>query len=153
MNSFKCFLLWSIISCSHKKKVLHFLEQLCSFYENNYLLESSKPVESSQAFIDKVCEFAEANELSSKTYRAALSDFSADKSREQLIKVLCHWRYSFSIWELLCSFCIELFTWSIQVAQFLYRLLGLESGVNAVITNGRVSLCFFFFFKFLSDFV
>lgn len=104
VNSFKCFLLWSITSCSHKKTVLHFLEQLCSFYENNYLLESSKPVESSQAFIDKVCEFAEANELSSKTYRAALSDFSADKLKEQLNKVLCYWRYSFSIWELLYSF-------------------------------------------------
>lgn len=29
----------------------------------------------------------------------------------------------------------------LQVAQFLYRQLGLESGSNAVITNGRVSLC------------
>ncbi|KAF3444470.1 hypothetical protein FNV43_RR14162 [Rhamnella rubrinervis] len=100
-------------SYSHKKKVLDFLEQLCSFYEKNYLLVSSKAAESSQAFIDKVCEFAEANELSSKTYRAALSDFSADKLKEQLNKV----------------------------AQFLYRLLGLESGVNAVITNGRVIVC------------
>lgn len=30
----------------------------------------------------------------------------------------------------------------LQVAQFLYRQLGLDSGVNAVITNGRVSLIY-----------
>ncbi|XP_015878960.3 UDP-glucose:glycoprotein glucosyltransferase isoform X1 [Ziziphus jujuba] len=97
-------------SYSHKKKVLNFLEQLCSFYEQNYLLVSSKPAENSQAFIDKVCEFAESNGISSKAFRAALTDFATDKLREQLNKV----------------------------GQFLYRLLGLDSSVNAVITNGRV---------------
>lgn len=57
---------------------------------------SSKAAESSQAFIDKVCEFAEANELSSKTYRAALSDFSADKLKEQLNKVFFYLKIKIS---------------------------------------------------------
>lgn len=48
---------------------------------------SSKAAENSQEFIDKVCEFAEANGLPSKAFRAALTDFSADKLREQLNKV------------------------------------------------------------------
>lgn len=96
---------------SHKKKVLEFLDQLCSFYERTYLLASSATADSTQAFIDKVCEFAEANGLSSKVYRASLPEYSKGKVRKQLNKVL----------------------------QFLHRQLGVESGANAVITNGRVT--------------
>ncbi|KAJ4717311.1 UDP-glucose:glycoprotein glucosyltransferase-like [Melia azedarach] len=95
---------------SHKKKVLEFLDQLCSFYELTYILASSVAADSAQAFIDKVCEFAEANGLSSKAYRASLAEYSDEKMRNQLSKV----------------------------AQFLNRQLGGESGANAIITNGRV---------------
>lgn len=96
---------------SHKKKVLEFLDQLCSFYERTYLLASSATTDSTQLFIDKVCEFAEANGLSSKVYRASLPEYSKGKVRKQLNKVV----------------------------QFLYRQLGVESSANAVITNGRVT--------------
>ncbi|ESR45074.1 hypothetical protein CICLE_v10000024mg [Citrus x clementina] len=96
---------------SHKKKVLEFLDQLCSFYERTYLLASSATADSTQAFIDKVCEFAEANGLSSKVYRASLPEYSKGKVRKQLNKEV----------------------------QFLHRQLGVESGANAVITNGRVT--------------
>ncbi|TQD80729.1 hypothetical protein C1H46_033699 [Malus baccata] len=71
-----------------------------------------KGTESTQEFIDKVCELAEANGLSSKAYRFSLSEFSDEKLRKSMNKV----------------------------SQFLYRQLGLESGVNAVITNGRVTV-------------
>ncbi|XP_059648174.1 UDP-glucose:glycoprotein glucosyltransferase isoform X1 [Cornus florida] len=97
-------------SYSHKKNVLDFLDQLCSVYERKYMLASSSVAESKEAFIDKVCELADANGLPSKGYRSVLNEFSVDELRHHLNKV----------------------------AQFLYRQLGLESGVNAVITNGRV---------------
>ncbi|CAK9160518.1 unnamed protein product [Ilex paraguariensis] len=99
-------------SYSHKKKVLEFLDQLCSFYESEYMLASSVVAESNQEFIKKVIELADANGLPSKSYKSALSVFSIDKLKSHLKKV----------------------------AQFLYGQLGLEHGVNAVITNGRVSL-------------
>ncbi|KAL5787384.1 hypothetical protein ACOSP7_004333 [Xanthoceras sorbifolium] len=95
---------------SHKKKVLDFLDQLCSFYEHTFILASPIASESTQAFIDKICEFAEANGLSSKAYRSSLPEYSAGEVRKHLN----------------------------EVAQFLYRQLGLDSDVNAVITNGRV---------------
>ncbi|KAJ6389720.1 hypothetical protein OIU77_027940 [Salix suchowensis] len=97
-------------SYSHKKNVLYFLEHLCSFYEQKYILASSVAAESTQTFIDKVYDLADANELPLKVYKSIVSEFSADKVKKQLNKV----------------------------SQFLYLLLGLESGVNAVITNGRV---------------
>ncbi|XVE93241.1 hypothetical protein REPUB_Repub01dG0173400 [Reevesia pubescens] len=98
-------------SYSHKKKVLEFLDQLCSFYERNYILRSSTAAESAQAFIDKVYELSEANELSSKAYKSSLPEASDLKLIEHLNKV----------------------------EQFLYRQFGIASGVNAVITNGRVT--------------
>ncbi|XP_022726085.1 UDP-glucose:glycoprotein glucosyltransferase-like isoform X2 [Durio zibethinus] len=101
----------TVASYSHKKKVLEFLDQLCSFYEHDYNLRSPAAAESTEAFIDKVYELAEANELSSKAYKSSLSKASALKLREHLNKV----------------------------AQFLYRQFGIASGVNAVITNGRVT--------------
>ncbi|KAI9397239.1 hypothetical protein POPTR_003G018900v4 [Populus trichocarpa] len=97
-------------SYSHKKNVLNFLEHLCSFYEQKYIQASSVAAESTQTFIDKVYDLADANELPQKAYKSILSEFSADKVKNQLNKV----------------------------SQFFYLLLGLESGVNAVITNGRV---------------
>ncbi|CAL5438882.1 unnamed protein product [Camellia sinensis] len=97
-------------SYSHKAKVLDFLDQLCAFYEQEYVHASSVVAESNQAFIDKVCDLADANALSSKRLRTALSEFSVDELKGRLNKV----------------------------GQFLYRQLGLESGDNAVITNGRV---------------
>lgn len=38
--------------------------------------------------------------------------------------------------DMLLTFC----SMHMQVTQFLYRTIGLEFGVNAVITNGRVSI-------------
>ncbi|XP_024024438.1 UDP-glucose:glycoprotein glucosyltransferase isoform X2 [Morus notabilis] len=97
-------------SFSHKKNVIDFLDQLSSFYENNFLPMSSEASGSTPTFIDKVAEIAVANGLSSKTYITALSDFSAENLRKHYNKV----------------------------TQLLYRKFGLESGGSAVITNGRV---------------
>ncbi|XP_057430669.1 UDP-glucose:glycoprotein glucosyltransferase isoform X2 [Lotus japonicus] len=96
---------------SHKKNVLDFLDQLCSLYQKKFITTSALEVDTTQAFIDKVCELAEANGFPSEDYRSALSEFSADEVRSQLMKV----------------------------GKFLYRVLGSESGVNAVFTNGRVT--------------
>lgn len=74
--------------CSHKKNVLDFLDQLCSFYDQNYILTSAVVADSSQSFINKVCELAEANGLPSKGYRSALLEFSAEEVRKHLTKVL-----------------------------------------------------------------
>ncbi|MBA0591745.1 hypothetical protein Gorai_008747, partial [Gossypium raimondii] len=98
-------------SYSHKKKVLDFLDQLCSFYEHKYILRSTTAAESNQEFVDKVYELAEANELFSKPYKSSLPEASDLKLRERLNKV----------------------------SRFLYRQLGIPSGVNAIITNGRVT--------------
>ncbi|MED6143169.1 hypothetical protein PIB30_003873 [Stylosanthes scabra] len=98
-------------SYSHKKNVLDFLDQLCSIYQQKYLHTSAVEVDSTQAFVGKVSELAEANGLPSKVYESALSEFSADEVRSHLRKV----------------------------ENFLYRTLGSESGVNAVFTNGRVT--------------
>ncbi|KAL2460508.1 UDP-glucose:glycoprotein glucosyltransferase [Abeliophyllum distichum] len=96
-------------SYSHKKGVLRFLDQFCSFYEREYMLASGVTA-STQELIDKVFELADANGLPSKGYESALSGFSTSKLKTHLNKV----------------------------TQFLYKQLGLEYGVNAVITNGRV---------------
>lgn len=97
-------------SYSHKKNVLDFLDQLCSFYEQNFLPMSSEATRSTQTFIEKVSEIADANGLPSKTYHTALSDFSAENLRTHYNKV----------------------------TQFSHRKLGLDLGGSAVITNGRV---------------
>ncbi|XP_071724923.1 LOW QUALITY PROTEIN: UDP-glucose:glycoprotein glucosyltransferase-like [Rutidosis leptorrhynchoides] len=102
---------FTAISYSHKKNVLKFLDQLCSFYEQNYAVKSSAAAESNE-FTDKVCELAEANGLSSKAFRSSITEFSVQEVRKQLNKV----------------------------ANFLYGQLGLETSANAVITNGRVVL-------------
>ncbi|KAK7399679.1 hypothetical protein VNO78_10868 [Psophocarpus tetragonolobus] len=95
---------------SHKMNVLNFLDQLCSLYEKDYVLTSME-AESTQAFVDIVCELSEANGLPSKGYRYALPEFPAEEVKKHLSKV----------------------------QSSLYKVLGLESGVNAVFTNGRVT--------------
>lgn len=75
------------VSCSHKKKVLDFLDQLCSFYERKFVIASSTASESTATFIDKICELAEANGLPSKDYRSSLTDYSAGAGRKRLGEV------------------------------------------------------------------
>lgn len=100
-------------SYSHKKMVLEFLDNLCAFYEHDYLLASSKVADfNTEAFVEKVSELAGVNGLPLKGYQTALSEFVVDTFQSNLNKV----------------------------TQFLYRYLGLQSGINAVITNGRVML-------------
>ncbi|GFP99210.1 UDP-glucose:glycoprotein glucosyltransferase [Phtheirospermum japonicum] len=96
-------------SYGDKKGVLQFLDQLCSFYEQEYI-SSSEATEGYAALNDKVFQLADANELPSKGFEFALSGFSAENLR----------------------------IYSNKVTQFLYRIIGLERGVNAVVTNGRV---------------
>lgn len=76
-----------IVLCSHKD-TLNFLDQLCSLYQHNYILTSAVEVGSTQTFIDKVCELAEANGLPSDGYRSSLSEFSADEVKRHLSEVL-----------------------------------------------------------------
>ncbi|KAJ9552536.1 hypothetical protein OSB04_016581 [Centaurea solstitialis] len=97
-------------SYSHKKKVLNFLDQLCSFYGNEFMLGSSQDAQSNQALLDKISELADANGIQSKGFMSALSEFSDAKLTIHLKKV----------------------------GQFLYGQVGLDNGINAVITNGRV---------------
>lgn len=100
----------AISSFSHEKNALDFLDKLCSFYEQKYAFASPEAAENTQAFLDKVYELAEANGLPSKVLKSALPEFSIDQLRRHVNKVL----------------------------KFVYRQLGHEFGVNAVITNGRV---------------
>ncbi|XP_077249735.1 EMS-MUTAGENIZED BRI1 SUPPRESSOR 1 isoform X2 [Tasmannia lanceolata] len=99
-------------SFSHKPKVLEFLDQVCSLHESRYMLTSSLDAENFQLLVQKVCELAVANGLPCEEYRTAVSDFSVDVLKNQLDKV----------------------------SSFLYRQVGLEFGVSAVITNGRIVL-------------
>ncbi|XP_051146784.1 UDP-glucose:glycoprotein glucosyltransferase [Andrographis paniculata] len=96
-------------SYSHKKGVLQFLDQLCAFYEQHHVVVSGTS-ESYQSLVDKILQLADANGLPSKGYESALPELSAESSRTDLKRV----------------------------AQFLYSTSGIEGGVNAVITNGRV---------------
>ena len=74
-------------SCSHKKKVLDFLDRVCSIYSQKFIPESSVAVDSPQEFIEKVCELAEAYELPPKAYRIAFSDSFVDEMRKYLSQV------------------------------------------------------------------
>ncbi|OIW17921.1 hypothetical protein TanjilG_17757 [Lupinus angustifolius] len=98
-------------SYSDKTNVLAFLDQLCSLYQQQYILTSAVEAEKSQTFIDKVCELGDANGLPSAVYKSALTEFTVDETRKHLT----------------------------EVEKFLYRALGLESGFNVVFTNGRVT--------------
>ncbi|XP_075520697.1 UDP-glucose:glycoprotein glucosyltransferase isoform X1 [Primulina tabacum] len=99
----------TVSSYSHKKGVLNFLDRLCVFYEQEYILVSGV-TESYQALIDKIFELADENMLPSKGYESARTGFCAEEIRSRLNKV----------------------------TQFLYRHIGLDYGMNAVITNGKV---------------
>lgn len=88
----KCLCLPFMVSHSHKKNALDFLDKLCSFYEQKYIFVSPKAAENTQAFLDKVYELAEANGLPSKAFKSALSEFSIDQLRKHVNKV-----YDFSI--------------------------------------------------------
>ncbi|MBA0815114.1 hypothetical protein Gohar_020885 [Gossypium harknessii] len=130
-------------SYSHKKKVLEFLDQVCSFYERNYILRSPAAAESTQSFINKVYELAEANELLSKTFKSSLSEAYNLKLIEHLNKGGVSDLVSGSMFISVSNSHIDINMLNcnfIQVAQYLYRQFGIASGVNAVITNGRVCL-------------
>ncbi|KAE9601240.1 putative glycosyl transferase, family 8, nucleotide-diphospho-sugar transferase [Lupinus albus] len=98
-------------SYSDKTNVLDFLDQLCSLYQQQYILTSAVEAEKSHTFIDKVCELGDANGFPSAVYRSALTEFTVDETRKHLT----------------------------EVENFLYRALGLESDFNVVFTNGRVT--------------
>lgn len=74
------------MSCSHKKGVLQFIDQLISFYVKEYML-SSGVTESYQSLIDKVLQLADANGLPSKGYESFFPGFSAEVLRGHLNKV------------------------------------------------------------------
>lgn len=76
-----------MLSCSHKKNALNFLDNFCSFYEQKYIFASSKAAENTQAFLDTVYELAEANGLPSNTFKSALTELSIDQLRKHLNKV------------------------------------------------------------------
>lgn len=97
-------------SYSHKKGVLKFLDELCSFIEHDSVLESTEVNDKDQAFLDKVKELADANGVPSKYYESDLSVFTVGKLQDDFNKV----------------------------ARFISRELGIGSDVNAVVTNGRV---------------
>lgn len=78
-----------LIVCSHKEKVLYFLDKLCLFYEREYLLKTSVESASSQMFIDKVLELAEEYGLSSKAYRSCLAESLDEELLKRLKKVCC----------------------------------------------------------------
>ncbi|KAD6454405.1 hypothetical protein E3N88_09111 [Mikania micrantha] len=71
-------------SYSHKKQVLNFLDQLCSFYGNEHMLGSSQ---NSQAFLNKISYLADANGIQSKGFMSALSEFSIAKFTTHMKKV------------------------------------------------------------------
>lgn len=148
--------------CSHKAKVLYFLDKLCLFYEREYLLKISVESASSQKLIDKVLELAEEYGLSSKAYQSCLVESLDEELLKRLTKVCCFRSFSIMPGRILVhesSFFLRnsndvntmvLFTIFTQVAQFLSWELGLASDANAIISNGRVCkpisilLCFVF---------
>ncbi|CAM8984047.1 unnamed protein product [Rhodiola kirilowii] len=99
-------------SYSHKREVLKFLDFLCSLYESEILVTSPITTSIIQEFVEKVCELAEANEIPPEGYRSASSKIWKEGAFDYLSKV----------------------------AQFLHHRLGLESGDNAIISNGKVLL-------------
>ncbi|EPS69252.1 hypothetical protein M569_05510, partial [Genlisea aurea] len=97
-------------SFSHKKGVLQFLDELFLLYEQEVL--ASEVDGSYDAILDKVTQLADANGLPSKRFESDLSGFSPESTRSYLN----------------------------EVTRFLYKSLGIQEGVNAVVTNGRVIL-------------
>ncbi|CAI0375268.1 unnamed protein product, partial [Linum tenue] len=102
----------TVSSYGHKKNALTCLDHITSYYEQKYVFPSSGEVESPQIFLDKIYELVDSNGLSLKAYKSTLPELSIEDMKIYLSKV----------------------------AQFLFRQLRIESGVNAVITNGRVMI-------------
>lgn len=94
----------------NKEKVLEFLDQLCSLYENLYSLVPFWGSESLHSFTEKVHELAVSYGLPADDYRSIHSSLSPDIIKNQMNKVF----------------------------SFLHGKVGLEYGTNAVITNGRI---------------
>ncbi|CAL9044711.1 unnamed protein product [Musa banksii] len=95
---------------SDKERVLDFLEELCSFYEDQFMTASLLDYDNFSIFTDRVCELAAKFGLPSDYYNSTFSSFSVDVINKQMEKV----------------------------SGFLHGQLGLEYGSNAVITNGRI---------------
>ncbi|URE03054.1 udp-glucose glycoprotein [Musa troglodytarum] len=95
---------------SYKEQVLDFLEELCSFYEDQFMTASLLDYDNFSIFTDRVCELAAKFGLPSDYYNSTFSSFSVDVINKQMEKV----------------------------SGFLHGQLGLEYGSNAVITNGRI---------------
>ncbi|XP_031384011.1 UDP-glucose:glycoprotein glucosyltransferase [Punica granatum] len=103
---------FTVSSYGYKKEVLNFLDQLCSYYEHEYVLDPSAAVQDGhrEKLQSTIYELAHENGLSTDAFKSMLGEYDIDKMRERLNKV----------------------------AEFLYRLTGAGSAVNSVITNGRV---------------
>ncbi|XP_021717311.1 UDP-glucose:glycoprotein glucosyltransferase-like [Chenopodium quinoa] len=99
-------------SYSHKEGVLKFLDQLCLLYERIFMKNSSLHTENIKTFVEKVSDLADVNGLPSKGYSSLLTDFANEDLQKQLNKA----------------------------GLFLHKHLGHESNLNAVITNGRVTV-------------
>ncbi|KAJ8506506.1 hypothetical protein OPV22_007392 [Ensete ventricosum] len=95
---------------SYKERVLDFLEELCSFYEDQFMTEPLLDYDNFGIFTDRVCELAAKFGLPSDYYNSTFSSFSVDVIDKQMEKV----------------------------SGFLHGQLGLEYGSSAVITNGRI---------------
>lgn len=100
----------TVSTFSHKAKALEFLDQLCSFYESQYVSMPALDSENSHVFIERVTELAEFNDIPSDVYRSVLSNISLDELKKHMHKVL----------------------------NFFHEQIGHELGAGAVITNGRV---------------
>ncbi|GAB2231281.1 hypothetical protein Droror1_Dr00027570 [Drosera rotundifolia] len=94
---------------SHKKKILTFLDELCSIYVKSFLQTSPFSVEGVEAFVDKVAELAQSYGLPSNVYRSALVELSV----------------------------VDMMNYLNKVSLVLHGHLGLVYNSNAVITNGR----------------
>ncbi|ONK57353.1 uncharacterized protein A4U43_C10F19220 [Asparagus officinalis] len=100
----------TVSSFSHKENVLEFLDQLCTFYESQYISVLSLASDSLSLFVEKISELAEMHGLPSDDYKSILSSVSSDMIKKQMDKVF----------------------------NLLSRQIGPEFGNAAVITNGKV---------------
>lgn len=133
-----------MLSCSHKKNALNFLDNFCSFYEQKYIFASSKAADNTQAFLDTVYELAEANGLPSNTFKSALTEVSIDQLRKHLNKV-CYCCYLASR----CFYSSVLAT-ALFIYFWMYSFYLIIIGLLWVIANGcsRDDSIFHFFFLY-----
>ncbi|KAF0915839.1 hypothetical protein E2562_039167 [Oryza meyeriana var. granulata] len=100
----------TISSFSYKEKVLDFLHGLCKFYEGQHVPSSSGVSDEINTMMEKVYSIAAETGLPVDNYKAWFTSFSLNAVLRGMDKL----------------------------SDFLFGKLGLESGSNAVITNGRV---------------